>query len=80
MTDLNITLLGNTPQDIVLSGSGMTVQNKSETETLIVKLQGSSAIGGFIYPKSSANFGSSITIWNPTANAPQKVDLYVVKN
>lgn len=83
MTDSNITLIGSTPQDILLgSSTAMTIQNKSKSETVNVKIQGSSATGGEIPPMGSGSFGTNITAWvqNPRDGANIKVELYVVKN
>ena len=64
ITDTNITLVGNAPQDILLgSSSSFIVQNISNND-LRFKVKGSSVeYGGVLSPRESFSFADDITVW-----------------
>ena len=64
ITDTNITLVGNTSQDILLgTSSSFIVQNVSNND-LRFKVKGSSIEHGCVLsPKESFNFACDITVW-----------------
>ena len=68
ITDTNITLVGNAPQDILLgSSSSFIVQNISNND-LRFKVKGSSVEhGGVLSPNESFSFVCDITIWTNNA-------------
>ena len=64
ITDTNIILVGNKPQDILLgSSSSFIVQNVSNND-LRFKVKGSSVEhGGVLSPNESFSFACDITVW-----------------
>ena len=68
ITDTNITLVGNAPQDILLGDSfSFIVQNISNND-LRFKVKGSSIeYGGILSPYESLSFACDITIWTDNA-------------
>ena len=68
ITDTNITLVGNTPQDILLgTSSSFIVQNISNC-TVRFKVKGSGIkYGGVLPPYKSLSFACDITIWTNNA-------------
>ena len=64
ITDTNITLVGNKPQNILLgSSSSFIVQNISNC-TVRFKVKGSSIeYGGILSPRESFSFAHDITVW-----------------
>lgn len=68
ITDTNIILIGNKPQDILLgSSSSFIVQNISNND-LRFKVKGSSIeYGGILSPYESLSFACDITIWTNNA-------------
>ena len=68
ITNTNITLVDNAPQDILLGGSsGFIVQNISNC-TVRFKVKGSSIeYGGILSPYESLSFACDITIWTNNA-------------
>ena len=75
ITDTNIILIGNKPQNILLgSSSSFIVQNISNC-TARFKVKGSSIeYGGILSPYESLSFACDITIW--TSNAK----VYVIRD
>ena len=68
ITDTNIILIGNKPQNILLgSSSSFIVQNISNC-TVRFKVKGSSIeYGGILSPYESLSFACDITIWTNNA-------------
>ena len=64
ITDTNIILIGNKPQNILLgSSSSFIVQNISNND-LRFKVKGSSVeYGGVLSPRESFSFAYDITVW-----------------
>ena len=64
ITDTNIILVGNKPQNILLgSSSSFIVQNISNND-LRFKVKGSSIeYGGILSPRESFSFAHDITVW-----------------
>ncbi len=64
ITDTNIILTGNKPQDILLGfSSSFIVQNISNND-LRFKVKGSSVeYGGVLSPRESFSFANDITVW-----------------
>ena len=64
ITDTNIILTGNNPQDILLGfSSSFIVQNISNND-LRFKVKGSSVeYGGVLSPRESFSFAHDITVW-----------------
>ena len=63
-TDTNITLVGNTPQDILLGTSSSFIVQNVSNYTVRFKVKGSSVEhGGVLSPNESFNFACDITVW-----------------
>ena len=79
--DTNITLVGNTPQDILLgASSSFIVQNVSNND-LRFKVKGSSVeYGGVLSPRESFNFACDITIWAGISSDRLSSLVYVIRD
>ena len=62
--DTNITLAGNTPQDILLGTSSSFIVQNISNYTVRFKVKGSSVEhGGVLSPNESFSFAHDITVW-----------------
>lgn len=63
ITDTNITLVGNVPQDILLGNSSSFIVQNISNNDLRFKVKGSSVqYGGVLSPRESFSFANDITI------------------
>ena len=68
ITDTNITLVDNVPQDILLGGSSSFIVQNISNCTVRFKVKGSSIDhGGILSPYESLSFACDITIWTNNA-------------
>ena len=68
ITDTNIILTGNKPQDILLGGSSSFIVQNISNCTVRFKVKGSSIEhGGILSPYESLSFACDITIWTNNA-------------
>lgn len=81
ITDTNITLVGNTPQDILLgTSSSFIVQNISNND-LRFKVKGSSVqYGGVLSPRESFSFAHDITVWAGISSDTASSLVYVIRD
>lgn len=81
ITDAEITLVGKTPQDILLgTSSSFVVQNLSNC-TVRFKVKGSSVgNGGILPPRESFSFACDITVWTKVASDTASSLLYVIRD
>ena len=64
ITDTNITLVGNAPQDILLGDSSSFIVQNISNRTVRFKVKGSSIeYGGILSPYESLSFACDITVW-----------------
>lgn len=64
ITDTNITLVDNAPQDILLGDSSSFIVQNISNCTVRFKVKGSSIeYGGILSPYESLSFACDITIW-----------------
>ena len=64
ITDTNITLVGNAPQDILLGDSSSFIVQNISNCTVRFKVKGSSIeYGGILSPYESLGFACDIIIW-----------------
>ena len=64
ITDTNITLAGNAPQDILLGDSSSFIVQNISNNDLRFKVKGSSIEhGGILSPRESFSFAHDITVW-----------------
>ncbi len=64
ITDTNITLVGNAPQDILLGNSSSFIVQNISSRTVRFKVKGSSVEhGGVLSPNESFSFACDITVW-----------------
>ena len=64
ITDTNITLVGNAPQDILLGDSSSFIVQNISNRTVRFKVKGSSIeYGGILSPRESFSFAHDITVW-----------------
>ena len=68
ITDTNITLVDNAPQDILLGNSSSFIVQNISNCTVRFKVKGSSTgYGGILSPYESLSFACDITIWTNNA-------------
>ena len=68
ITDTNITLVGNAPQDILLGDSSSFIVQNISNCTVRFKVKGSSIeYGGILSPYESLSFACDIIIWADNA-------------
>ena len=68
ITDTNITLVGNAPQDILLGDSSSFIVQNISNRTVRFKVKGSSIeYGGILSPYESLSFACDIIIWTNNA-------------
>ena len=68
ITDTNITLVGNAPQDILLGNSSSFIVQNISNCTVRFKVKGSSTeYGGILSPYESLSFAYDIIIWTNNA-------------
>ena len=68
ITNTNITLVDNAPQDILLGGSSSFIVQNISNCTVRFKVKGSSTdYGGILSPYESLSFACDITIWTNNA-------------
>lgn len=68
ITDTNITLVDNIPQDILLGTSSSFIVQNILNSTVRFKVKGSSIeYGGILSPNESLSFACDITIWSNDA-------------
>ena len=80
MTNLSLSLLGTTPQDVLLGSSqSFTVQNTSKTDTVNYKLKDSTTFGGELKPNETMEFYKDTTFFVNNVNDSVATVLYVVK-
>ena len=76
ITDTNITLVGNVPQDILLGDSSSFIVQNISNCTVRFKVKGSSIkYGGVLSPYKSLSFACDITIWANNATI-----VYVIRD
>ena len=64
ITDTNIILVGNKPQDILLGASSSFIVQNISNSTVRFKVKGSSvAHGGVLSPNENFSFAHDITVW-----------------
>ena len=64
ITDTNITLVDNAPQDILLGASSSCIVQNISNSTVRFKVKGSSVEhGGVLSPNESFSFAHDITVW-----------------
>ena len=77
ITDTNITLVGNTPQDILLGASSSFIVQNISNNTVRFKVKGSSIeYGGVLSPMQSFSFACDITVWTEVQSAL----IYVIRD
>ena len=81
ITDTNIILVGNAPQDILLgTSSSFIVQNISNC-TVRFKVKGSSVEhGGVLSPNESFSFACDITVWTSMSSDTAKSLIYIIRD
>ena len=81
IVDTNITLAGNTPQDILLgTSSSLIVQNVSNY-TVRFKVKGSSVEhGGVLLLNESFNFACDITVWAGISSDTANSLIYIIRD
>ena len=79
--DTNITLVGNTSQDILLGTSSSFIVQNVSNNTLRFKVKGSSVdYGGVLSPNESFNFACDITIWAGISSDTASSLIYVIRD
>lgn len=79
--DTNITLVGNTPQDILLGTSSSFIVQNVSNNTLRFKAKGSSVKhGGVLSPNESFNFACDITVWAGISPDTASSLIYVIRD
>lgn len=78
ITDTNITIVGNAPQDILLGTSSSFIVQNISNNTVRFKVKGSSVgHGGVLSPKESFSFACDITVWTVI---PEDTLIYVIRD
>lgn len=81
ITDTNITLVGNVPQDILLGGSSSFIVQNISNCTVRFKVKGSSVKhGGVLSPNESFNFACDITVWAGISSDTASSLVYVIRD
>ena len=81
ITDTNIILIGNKPQNILLgSSSSFIVQNISNND-LRFKVKGSSVEhGGVLSPRETFSFAHDITVWAGISSDTANSLIYIIRD
>ena len=81
ITDTNITLVGNTPQDILLGASSSFIVQNISNCTVRFKVIGSSIEhGGVLSPNESFSFACDITVWTSISSDTAKSLIYIIRD
>lgn len=79
--DTNITLVGNTPQDILLGTSSSFIVQNVSNNTLRFKVKGSSVEhGGVLSPNESFNFACDITVRAGISSDTASSLIYIIRD
>ena len=79
--DTNITLVGKTPQDILLGTSSSFIVQNVSNNTLRFKVKGSSVNrGGVLSPNESFSFACDITVWAGISSDTANSLVYVIRD
>ena len=79
--DTNITLVGNTSQDILLGTSSSFIVQNVSNNTLRFKVKGSSVeYGGVLSPNESFSFACDITVWAGISSDTASSLVYVIRD
>ena len=81
MTNSSLSLLGTTPQDVLLGSSpSFVVQNTSKTDTVNYKLKDSTTFGGELKPNEKMEFNADMTFWVNSVSSTVATVLYISKD
>ena len=81
ITDTNITLAGNTPQDILLGASSSFIVQNISNYTVRFKVKGSSVeYGGVLSSNESFSFACDITVWTEIPSDTSSSLIYVIRD
>ena len=81
ITDTNIILTGNKPQDILLGTSSSFIVQNASNNTLRFKVKGSSVkYGGVLSPNESFNFACDITVWAGISSDTASSLIYIIRD
>ena len=81
ITDTNIILVGNKPQDILLGASSSFIVQNISNSTVRFKVKGSSVEhGGVLSPNESFNFACDITVWAAISSDTASSLVYVIRD
>lgn len=79
-TDLNLTLIGNTKQDILLSTSSSFIVENFQGIYLKWRVKDSATGEGNISPYERIKFNYDIEVWNGTGNALEQAKIHIVRD
>ena len=81
ITDTNIILIGNKPQDILLGASSSFIVQNVSNYTVRFKVKGSSIEhGGVLSPNESFSFSCDITVWTSKSSDTAKSLIYIIRD
>ena len=81
ITDTNITLVGNAPQDILLGDSSSFIVQNISNCTVRFKVKGSSIEhGGILSPYESLSFACDITVWAGISSDTASSLIYIIRD
>ena len=81
ITDTNIILTGNKPQDILLGASSSFIVQNISNNDLRFKVKGSSVeYGGILSPRESFSFACDITVWASISSNTLSSLVYVIRD
>ena len=81
ITDTNIILVGNKPQDILLGASSSFIVQNISNNDLRFKVKGSSVeYGGILSPRDSFSFACDITVWAGISSSTLSSLVYVIRD
>ena len=81
ITDTNITLVDNAPQDILLGDSSSFIVQNISNCTVRFKVKGSSIeYGGILSPYESFNFACDITVWAGISSDTASSLIYIIRD
>ena len=81
ITDTNIILTGNKPQDILLGASSSFIVQNISNNDLRFKVKGSSVeYGGVLSPRESFSFAHDITVWAGISSDTANSLIYIIRD